>query len=697
MVTPTAGTPARRRWIGGRGGTALALGLILLIGVALRLYRLGDVPFGFHPDEGHNALDAYRIAHEGWRPVFLERNNGREPLFMYLMAGLVAAFGPSIWAVRLTAVAAGAAVILAQFAFVRSLPIARARRVALLSAFFVATTLWPVAQARYALRANLLPLWVALMLWAWGRVLAGDDERPGASRSRGFAVLTGVFVAGAVYTHLTGRLLPAVLILSALWVAFRGRRPRVLADLGIALAVALALALPQIHFFWARPEMLSYRADQVSVFNPEVNEGDLAGLLVENGWNLIKAPVWEGDTSWYHNLRRRPVFGDPLSALAFLAGALVFAAYLLGRSGRRVRDFALLLALALGVTAAPSWLSVGAPNYVRMTGTWPVLFLLPALGLDAVASRLARSRRLARARGHIAAWALVSLTLGTVLAGTIRGYFYDYAPREEVYAAFNGAAVERGYALARVRDAGPMYVSPALWQQSVIRFLMIRKPPRTFDARHGLVLPRGAGWEPLSASVRYAFDPVERDAADAFGARWPQADREDVRDNRGELSLVLFYLSNEAVGALVKDLQAASRIGAPVDFGARIALASLDYAPGTVAPGGALTVTLLWTAVAPTDTDKNLFVHLVSRPADRMVGQFDGPPLDGSYPTHTWNPGELVLQPITLTVAEDAPAGAAVLRLGWYDWRDGARLPIPGDADAAVELGEVVVAPAGPP
>ena len=46
------------------------------------------------------------------------------------------------------------------------------------------------------------------------------------------------------------------------------------------------------------------------------------------------------------------------------------------------------LAAALGVTLAPSWLSVGAPNYVRLTGIWPTLFLIPALGLDRAAGWL---------------------------------------------------------------------------------------------------------------------------------------------------------------------------------------------------------------------------------------------------------------------------------------------------------------------
>ena len=163
--------------------TVAALSTVVAVAIAFRAYRLGEVPFGFHPDEGHNALDAWRIA-AGWRPVFLPGNNGREPLYMYLMAGVMALSGASIWTARLAGVIAGALAVVAQYVYVRRLPIRRPRSVALISAALIAVTFWPGAQARYALRANLLPVWVALMLWSWWRAtqLSGDRR---AARSAG--------------------------------------------------------------------------------------------------------------------------------------------------------------------------------------------------------------------------------------------------------------------------------------------------------------------------------------------------------------------------------------------------------------------------------------------------------------------------------------------------------------------------------
>lgn len=82
---PTAGGgcgtgPGRAWWV--------AQGLILAASVALRFYRLADLPFGMHYDEAYNGLDVTAILGQpisGW-PIFFTGNFGREPLHIYLMA-----------------------------------------------------------------------------------------------------------------------------------------------------------------------------------------------------------------------------------------------------------------------------------------------------------------------------------------------------------------------------------------------------------------------------------------------------------------------------------------------------------------------------------------------------------------------------------------------------------------------------------
>lgn len=724
MSSPPSGPP--RQPFLRRHAFALGLAAIVLAGALLRLWRLGEIPFGFHTDEGHYAMDAWRIV-QGARPIYLERNNGREPLFIYLMAGLFALAGPSILTARLTAALATLAAVLTQALWVKELPLARPRRVALLSASFLAVGFWPVAQGRYGLRTSLMAVPISLMLWAWWRAIrpvevpvapstgpgaaskgqrAASDRPSGASERQdppparprlsrdAAALLSGLFLAAGVYTYLTGRLLPAILLASALWAVMVDRDRKVWRPMALALGLAAVLSLPLLVYFSRHPDMVSHRTDQVSILSPEVNDGHPVRAFLENGWRLAQMPLTRGDGSWYHNLRRRPVFSEPLAALAFLAGLAVLGLMLAGRRGRAARAAAILVTATGLVTLAPSWLSQGAPNYVRLTGLWPPLYLIPALGLDAVAAGLERRggwlQRRGGALGRLAAPALLVLALAWTGWATWRDYFGDYAPRPEVYEAFNGAAVERGAAVAR--QARPAYVSPALARQSVIQFMNLEPALSGSPALdRGLILPP----RPWTAGARYLFDPVEAASAAAFAARWPEARRQDIPLERVASptpNLIAFSLDEAALEAV-----SAGMAARPSTFGGLLRLERWGLPQRHTAPGQTLRLRLLWSLVAPHDLDHNYFVHVIAADG-RSAAQFDGPPLGlpgggSSHPTNQWRAGERVLEEIDLTLAADAAPGEARILHGWYDWRTGARLGLPGNPEAAVELGRIQIAP----
>src|SRR5512143_3246913 len=100
----------------------LALAVIVLIALALRLWRIDSLPPGFHFDESFEGLEAWRILTDpGYRPVFLSGNFGVTPLNAYANALTFAAFrllgaeaGPT--AMRTTAALAGVAGVLAVYA-----------------------------------------------------------------------------------------------------------------------------------------------------------------------------------------------------------------------------------------------------------------------------------------------------------------------------------------------------------------------------------------------------------------------------------------------------------------------------------------------------------------------------------------------------------------------------------------------------
>jgi hypothetical protein len=64
----------------------------------------------------------------------------------------------------------------------------------------------------------------------------------------------------------------------------------------------------------------------------------------------------------------------------------------------------------------------------------------------------------------------------------------------------------------------------------------------------------------------------------------------------------------------------------------------------------------------------------------RLVAQQDNPPVRGTQPTSTWQPGVTVIDPYDLSIPRDTPPGEVLLLVGLYRWPDLSRLPVYEDA-----------------
>ncbi|GAB4266237.1 MAG: hypothetical protein Kow0080_07340 [Candidatus Promineifilaceae bacterium] len=111
------------------------------------------------------------------------------------------------------------------------------------------------------------------------------------------------------------------------------------------------------------------------------------------------------------------------------------------------------------------------------------------------------------------------------------------------------------------------------------------------------------------------------------------------------------------------------------NFDDKIALLHIDLPQNTLTPGGQLPVTLTWQALTPMTEDYTIFLQLLDA-NDQIVGQVDTWPLQGTYPTSQWQPGETITDPITIQLASNLPAGEYRLIVGWYLLADLRRLPV---------------------
>jgi hypothetical protein len=111
-----------------------------------------------------------------------------------------------------------------------------------------------------------------------------------------------------------------------------------------------------------------------------------------------------------------------------------------------------------------------------------------------------------------------------------------------------------------------------------------------------------------------------------------------------------------------------------------------------LADGTGAWVTLHWEVEKPLGDDYVVFVHLRDTPTHAWsVG--DGIPRDGAYPTHWWQPGEVILDPHLLPYPADAtqPYPPLNLYVGLYHPFAAKRLPAFDAAGQALPNGEVLL------
>ncbi len=646
----------------------MLLVVITLVGAGLRFYQLGELPPGIYRDEAYNGLDALRVL-EGHTPLYFQDNNGREPLFIYLLALPIALLGATPLALRLVSAIVGTLTIPAVYWLARELS---EPAEALLAAFLCAITVWSVNLSRLAFRAVVMVPVLTMMLALWLRA-----ER---LRSPRLALLAGAAYGLSWYTYLPARM--GMVALGLVWLVrwLRGRpwwRGWLLFGAG-----ALVVAAPLLGYMITHWETTIGRAGQVSVFNPAIHGGSALGMLAQNAWRTALSWFWRGDFIPRHNIPLRPVF-QPLIAAAFALGA-----YLACQRPHLQRGWGLVLVF-MGVMCLPTILAEGAPHFLRATGVLPVLYLFPALGL-------AHAARLAGARiGPAKGWVLVAALLVAHGAAGMHAY-HQHLHSQDLYYNTEAGATALAYDLngflgtpsaagsserqdAAQAETRQAYIVPRLWENwPSVRYLC-----------HGQT--------GLSLVTEGAIADVDR----VMVAAWPYEDLTAARAalppdhlisvregawERGDLETEarLLYVAFEAISPDA----APNNIGQPFERGITL----VGYASSRL-PTGEIEVTLYWRAAQALDVNYTAFVHLLD--GDERIGQHDGPVASGYYPTNVWRPGDLVAD---RHLIDQVPAGRGPLQvaIGLYDYRTMERLAIVADDGRPSEIDQVVL-PLEPP
>lgn len=670
--------------------------LILIFAASLRLWRLDSISPGFTHDEAGHGQDAIAILH-GARPIYQTVGYGREPLYDYLVAGLMAVLGPIGNVLRFSAVLWGLLTLLATFLWVRE---AFDRPTALVTIALQAVSFWSLAVSRQALRSGLLPvLFTFAVCFYWRAVCGGrgDARQDDGSGSKGwlwalrrpYTLACALFIGATLYTYIPARVTWVVFPVFLVYLALADRSISRRAWLPTLLAVSIGwlLAAPLFAYLQAHPGA----EQRLAMLNEPVQAllaGDVSVVLIRV-WSCVTGFFipGAGDRFLAYNIPGRPIF-DPVTGVLFLVGI----GLCLARWRRPPRAFALLWFF---VGISPSLITGATAGFTRSIAALPVAYLFPALAI-VEGARWVTSRW-----GRRAAWTIWAgfAVLVIVTAGvSAYDYFVVWGESPDVRAAYMIPLVE----IARYLEAAPegkgvgisAYLPHAPHDPYVFDVISQRDDlsPRWFDARRAIVLP-SAATAVLIAPAGVALDPYFADLP-GLSVRERVALREDDLDPYfdvydGEPQAAVSALLDRARGGVADP-------PLPVDFGSStdgsasslqssgqgaVHLVGYDLRTPEVAPGGTVELVTLWRVIDPTtlwpqnlsnaEDDWVMFTHALDG-AGNIVGQEDR--LDA--PAWDWQKDDVIAQIHRFALQPDLSAGPIALEVGIYRRSDGLRLPV---------------------
>ena len=669
---------AASRW------TAIWLAVLALLTLVLRLWRADEFPPGLHLDEAVVGLTAAAIL-EGDLRAFYSEFGGREPLFMYAVAAFQSFMGHSAQTVRVVAVVAGTATVLATYWAFRELFLygkwsnpALAQRIAWLAAAATFCSYWHLHLSREGYRVNMLPLLVALAVAMAWRTLR--------TRSWRWAAAAGICTGLSLYTYSAARFFPLVIAAFVTYLALRNgvlaRKKATRSEWDPALlrlgkvwvgAALLAVAPLCVHFLF-HPSDILQRPAQVSVFGA-------AGItLFDTLGETLRVFGIEGTGDLKYNLSGRPIF-DPITSLFFYGGVVVSLWYLW-----RQPVYGFIFVWLVGMFL-PATLSIQGNHPLRAYGAMPAVMGLWAIGASQVWWWVDERLRVGW-KSLTPGLVLVSVGLCLLFANSYRDYFHRWASSAELYSAFDTEFVELASHLQSYgsEQEGRVVIATEYPFHPTVTYLATRtRDYHWVNLAQALVVPQGV--------ERIEYILLDRVVASlGVPGNWyaplgvePAAERlfsgeGDILGKRYTFQLPQ-PISLESLGMTTR---ACGDSG--VNFADDVTLVGYRI-EGQANPGQPLAMTLFWHAKRPSQANYQIFVHLVRElDAGKRWGQQDA---NGAF-SRAWQAGDVIIGRYSFEVDADAPRGEYLMQIGLYDLADRRhpRAPIVAEGQVCPDLNQ---------
>ncbi|XOB41858.1 MAG: ArnT family glycosyltransferase [Candidatus Nealsonbacteria bacterium] len=432
------------------GKNKVLLFLLIIIAVAsfFRLWQLSSIPPGLYPDEAINGNEA--ISNPG--KLFYPENNGREGLFINLIALSFSIFGVSIFSLKIVPAIIGILTVLGLYLLTKELftqcDEARPRHIALLASFFLAISFWHTNFSRIGFRAILLPF---ILVFSFYFLFRGF----GTKKIRDF-IFSGLIFGLGFYTYISFRMavliLPFILILY--WFIYKkdGLQKKFILHASYFILLVFIVALPIGIYFLQNPYDFIGRAAPISVFAAENPIKEFAKSLISH----LGMFNFRGDSNWRHNFSGSPELFWPVGIL-FLIG-LFYSFYKLVKSivlgsSKVFLVFGFLISWWLTMLLPGVLTYEGIPHALRTIGVIPVVYIFAGLGFFKIYQWFDKNTK--RKRLLFTAISLFLLMTGVV---EFDKYFNKWGKHPEVRNAFSADYVEIGNFLNSLSAETQKYV-----------------------------------------------------------------------------------------------------------------------------------------------------------------------------------------------------------------------------------------------
>lgn len=179
---------------------------IIALASFFRLWQIQSIPPGFYSDEAMYANNALEVLETGDFKWFYPENNGREGLWINILAPFLAVFGNEPWVPRSVAAIFGILTIIGLYFLTKEL--FKSDRIALLASFLMATSFWHINFSRIGFRAILAPFFLVWSFYFLWKTINKSEFRASC-----LTILSGLLFGLGFHTYISYRVAPLLLII----------------------------------------------------------------------------------------------------------------------------------------------------------------------------------------------------------------------------------------------------------------------------------------------------------------------------------------------------------------------------------------------------------------------------------------------------------------------------------------------------